>query len=250
MDREEARPEALTGCETCGVRIHVPCVRQGTERMVYGVHVARARAAGLTVPADDRAAVKPARAASTFAATKAANEGRSVNRRLATVPGQARLALWRSWAALPWEQTPCPACDGSGRLGPTTGPMKCPTCGEATQEGYGVVAAGVEDAYESCNRVRYDPPNEPKRCAFLASPPRWAAPCTVCKGRGRKGIRLVHLARFDGTAEPPATVTHPVPAEHQAAHGLEVTLHRRTFKSSSTGSCWLYDTTTTPTKGD
>lgn len=229
---DEAPARDLADCETCGAKVPTPCKLDVGGRVVFGVHVARARAAGLHVPEDDRAHVRPAREPRPMAPEtrcgrcgwplrehvggmrtcpgsgglalrffEPAASGETKARRLATVPGQARLALWRSWAALPWEQTPCPACEGRGAL------------------------IGV-------------------------NPGALASACTVCKGRGRKGHRLVHLARFDGTAEPPATVTHPVPAEHQAAHGLEVTLHRRTFKSSSTGSCWLYDTTTTPTKGD
>jgi hypothetical protein len=77
---------------------------------VYGVHVARARAAGIHVPHDDRDHVKP---------RTNGQAAKLVARRLATVQGQARLVTRRCFAVLPWEQLLCDAC-GRGRV--------CTTC--------------------------------------------------------------------------------------------------------------------------
>lgn len=109
---DEARPEALADCETCRAKVGTRCTRIGEERLVYGVHVSRARAAGLTVPADDRAAVRPARSK---IGANVQKSGQMFTRKLATVPGQARLVARQAFVAYPWRQPVCDACSGEGR---------------------------------------------------------------------------------------------------------------------------------------
>jgi len=52
----------------------------------------------------------------------------------------------------------------------------CPTCGNPTEGGFD---GGTDTPYECCFRIQYrrhtadDPPLEPLRCDFYASPPRW-----------------------------------------------------------------------------
>jgi len=87
----------VVACPACGVEKGIVCTTGGGRR-VYGVHVARAVAAGIAVPDDDRAHVRPARAS---------------NGHRRTVPAVG--SALPCWAALPWEQAPCPACSGLGR---------------------------------------------------------------------------------------------------------------------------------------
>ncbi len=71
--------------------------------------------------------------------------------------------------------------------------------------------------------------------------------CKACKGTGRKGNRLAPLARFDGLDNPPSNIDVRVPAEHLGRWpGTTVKLHRRRFKSASTGLCWLFEERTIP----
>ena len=95
-DPGDERPaRELADCSTCGAKVPHACSRIGGERMIFGVHVARAKAAGLHVPSDDRAQVHPARS------------GKARRK----VPTAAPSSL-ASFAAVPWEQNRCPACNG------------------------------------------------------------------------------------------------------------------------------------------
>jgi hypothetical protein len=101
-DPGEERPARdLAPCTTCGVRTGEPCegnVRPGcSPRLVFGVHEARARAAKLRVPADDREHVRPARAPT--------NGVRKV----------AAVRPMLAWVRLPWDGgklRPDPRLDG------------------------------------------------------------------------------------------------------------------------------------------
>jgi len=117
---EERSAKSVTGCTTCGAAMGFPCVRSGVERLVFGVHVARARAAGLYVPEDDRGAVKPARA------PRGA-------RKLAPV---AQLPLQRAFVALPWEQPACRTCFGADRR-VSEGLTPCADCPDCAGTGRG-----------------------------------------------------------------------------------------------------------------
>lgn len=98
-DPGEERPARdMAPCTTCAVHIGERCDIGPGERVIYGVHVARAIAAGLHVPDDDRAHVRPARASTTGV------------RKLAPVAGPPVL---QAWARLPWA-SPCEGCDGNG----------------------------------------------------------------------------------------------------------------------------------------
>lgn len=102
-DPGEERPaRELAACEVCGARTGAPCTRIGVERLVFGVHEARARAAGLQVPDDDRASVRPRIKCDRAAFVSRADLARNP-RKLATVPGQARLVARRVFIAPPWE---------------------------------------------------------------------------------------------------------------------------------------------------
>lgn len=107
---DEAPARDLADCETCGAKVPSACKLDVGGRVVFGVHVARARAAGLHVPEDDRAHVRPKRYPSDEARLKEAlgwPVPRVVDaappRRLATVPGQARLVARRVYVVPPWE---------------------------------------------------------------------------------------------------------------------------------------------------
>ncbi len=92
---EERSAREIAPCSTCGAPLYRPCY-PGKGRMVFGVHVARAIAAGLHVPDDDRAKVKPARAA----------RGPRKLVPAARPAGQTVLPILAAWCAFPWEQ-PC-----------------------------------------------------------------------------------------------------------------------------------------------
>ena len=131
---DEAPARDLADCETCGAKVPDGCKLDVGGRVVFGVHVARARAAGLHVPPDDRAQVRPAREPMrTFTITGADIDAVRKNaRKLATVPGQARLVARRVFLALPWEQRTCEACEGrSALIGVEPGALAttCSTCG-------------------------------------------------------------------------------------------------------------------------
>ena len=123
---EQAARE-LADCTTCAVRAPHPCKKRVPGRMVFGVHVARAIAAGLHVPDDDRAKVKPARAL----------RGPRKLVPAARPAGQAVLPILAAWCALPWEQAPCASCDLVRRIGGDSlteaarlaVQSRCPTCG-------------------------------------------------------------------------------------------------------------------------
>ncbi len=137
-DPGDERPaREMAACETCGRGVNVACKRIGQERFVFGVHEARARAAGLQAPADDRARVKPSRVDRAGMTAAMVRQGQEIEqrRRLATVPGQARLVARRAFAALPWENG-CAACEGDGHVGtdPTNfGPIPCDVCKKTGQ---------------------------------------------------------------------------------------------------------------------
>lgn len=92
LDPGEERPARdLAPCTSCGVAIGLPCIdvpgAPGLRR-VHGVHVARARAAGLHVPDDDRRHVRPTRGP----------------RKVVLAPHQRPLPLLQAWARLPWSE--------------------------------------------------------------------------------------------------------------------------------------------------
>ena len=115
---EERSARDLAPCSTCRSAIGLACSPTVPGRMVFGVHVARARAAGLHVPDDDRAKVKPARAA----------RGPRKLVPAARPTGQAVLPILAAWCALPWEQP----CGGQPvhRFGPIDAPPTCSWCGK------------------------------------------------------------------------------------------------------------------------
>lgn len=90
---EERSAREIALCSTCGAPLYRPCY-PGKGRMIFGVHVARARAAGLHVPDDDRAKVRPARAA----------HGPRKLVPAARPAGQTVLPILAAWCAFPWEQ--------------------------------------------------------------------------------------------------------------------------------------------------
>ena len=147
---EERSAKSITGCTTCGAVMGFPCVRKDVERLVFGVHVARARAAGLHVPDDDRAAVRPARA------TKGP-------RKLAPI-AQPELPLQRAFVALPWEQPRCEPCHGIGfsYVEDAAGYRErtdCPTCSGTGQKIRTLAPA-----------ARYDGADEPPETITAAVP--------------------------------------------------------------------------------
>lgn len=124
---EERSARDLAPCPTCRMMIHVGCNHEVPGRMVFGVHISRAIAAGLHVPDDDRAKVKPARAL----------RGPRKLVPAARPAGQAVLPILAAWCALPWEQAPCASCEGVRRIGGDSlteaarlaVQSRCPTCG-------------------------------------------------------------------------------------------------------------------------
>lgn len=209
---EEKSARDLAPCSTCRAPIHEGCRADVAGRMVFGVHISRAIAAGLHVPDDDRAKVKPARAARgcSFAikGSHCPKHGSIDNcppppRKLvpaARPAGQAVLPMLRAFAALPWENPKCASCSGSG-----------------------VSVWKVDDSGGAL-------------CPGAA--------CGGCDGTGRaKGRVLTRAARYDGLDEPPTTITASVPAEHVQRYGSTVTLTRQKFDSKATGPCWVYATT-------
>ncbi len=161
---EERSARDVTDCTTCGAPRCRPCYPKAGVRMVFGVHVARARAAGLHVPDDDRGAVKPARAP----------KGR---RKLAPV-AQPQLPLRRAFVALPWEQPD---------------PERCAKCGWMRHEhvGSGMCPGG---GYLS---LRFFEPTSSKR-RVLAPAPRYDGldepPTTITAG-----VPSEHVARYGTT---------------------------------------------------
>lgn len=204
---DEAPARELADCETCGAKVPSPCRLDVGGRVVFGVHVARARAAGLHVPPDDRAQVRPARVSHTDCGAKYGGlcrcgigpDGRhdphalDRPRKLATVPGQARLVARRVFLALPWEQPTCLACGGTGWGG-------------------GEIATTVQL-------------------------PR----CEVCCGRGYRLARLAPEPSLQDVAINRETIPVKVPIEHRARWGLCVTLYRREVTIPAHGLCWVYE---------
>lgn len=197
---DEAHARDLADCETCGAKVPSPCRLDVGGRVVFGVHVARARAAGLHVPADDRAAVRPARVEKHLAhwtdhaiahaqgVIDRADRAIAKCRKLATVPGQARLVARRVYLALPWQQQPCQMCDGEGCM-----------------QGY-------------------------------QGRPR----CEECNGRGHLVKRLAREQRLEGVEVDRPTHEVRVPVEHRARWGDVVTLHRGERTIAPHGVCWVY----------
>jgi len=124
---EERSARDVTDCTTCGAPRCRPCYPKAGVRMVFGVHVARARAAGLHVPDDDRGKVKPARTprGCSFAikGSHCPKHGSIDNcppppRKLvpaARPAGQTVLPMLRAFVALPWEQPICSALCSDGK---------------------------------------------------------------------------------------------------------------------------------------
>lgn len=156
---EEQAAHNIAPCTTCGRLIGEPCLRTGDQdRLVFGVHVARARAAGLRVPDDDRAKVRPARAP-------------RGPRKLVPI-AQPSLPLQRAFVALPWEQPTCAVCQGTGannfkgntftsnEMANDGGPPSCSTCsGIGRAKGRVLVPAR-----------RYDGPDEPPTTILVSVP--------------------------------------------------------------------------------
>lgn len=142
---EERSAKSITGCTTCGAVMGFPCVRKDVERLVFGVHVARARAAGLHVPDDDRDHVKPARAP-------------KGPRKLAPI-AQPELPLQRAFVALPWENV-CEPCRGIGRFRlEDGGESLCTICGGSGEK--------IRSIYPA---PRYDGADEPPQTIPVAVP--------------------------------------------------------------------------------
>lgn len=130
---EELSPQRLKPCSrlSCMAALDRPCVRDGKpdERFSCGVHIERARAAGVWTRED------PPRIAS-----RPSPRG---PRKLVphVVPEQPQLPMMRSHVALPWEQKTCDACGGAGILAPDgVEPWSCSTCKGTGRQGY-VLAA-------------------------------------------------------------------------------------------------------------
>jgi hypothetical protein len=135
---------------------------------------------------------------------------------------QALLPAKASFAALPWEQPPCDACDGRGAGGVGA---PCAKCGATVWALCRRVAGFGNDTTETMQSVH---------------DARLGLPCGPCKGTGLRR-RLAPLARFSRTDDPPARIEMPVPAEHQARYGLRLTLCRRPAAFKATGEIWLYE---------
>ena len=128
-------------CPACGVEKGIVCTTGGGRR-AYGVHVARAAAAGIIVPDDDRAHLRPARAS---------------NGQRRTVPS-AGSAL-PCWAALPWEQTPCDECGGTTFAMPAYTPERCGQCKGTGRKGLVVAPLKGYDGSETTITVRVPEPH-------------------------------------------------------------------------------------------
>lgn len=179
-DEQPARE--LADCTTCGAKVPTPCVRSGVERLVHGVHVARARAAGLHVEPDDRAAVKPARGV-----------------RRVVPPAQPALVFRKSWAMLPWEQPACPSCDGVGCTSEATEPtVYCPAC-------KGTGRAGRRLAH----LPRFDALDNPPPLVRYAVPPehaaRWPERTITLHRRPTSSPKLGEIWLYETTTPPKET---------------------------------------------
>jgi hypothetical protein len=105
---EERAARDLAPCTTCSVHVGEACDIGPGERVIYGVHVARAIAAKLPVSEDDRASLRPARAPTNGVRKAAAQRPMPV------------------YVRLPWEQRVCGTCDGAGAaLDKETGEVAC-----------------------------------------------------------------------------------------------------------------------------
>jgi hypothetical protein len=125
---EEARARDLAPCTTCAALVKQPCRLDVGGRVVFGVHEARARAAGLHVPQDDRGTVAPARTGPRRLVPPAAPPP-------PPAPARERPA---AYMALPWEQPACDACGGSGALIGVDPPALASVCNTCNGLGYRV----------------------------------------------------------------------------------------------------------------
>lgn len=147
---EERSAREIAPCSTCGAALHEPCKPtpgMHAARMRFGVHEARAIAAGLHVPDDDRAQVRPARAA----------RGPRKLVPAARPAGQTVLPMLRAFAELPWDGI-CPWCESTGtsdlecvEIADDGGPPPCESC-----DGTGRVKGRV-----LTRAARYDGLDEP-----------------------------------------------------------------------------------------
>jgi hypothetical protein len=130
IDPGEERPaRELAACTTCGAIVPEPCDEKVPGRMIHGVHVARARVAGHVA------------AGKLPDVYKAPTNG---VRKVATVPGQARLVARRVFVALPWEQPPCGVCGGSGTLSTSHGRGVRDPCGACSTSPDSIAGRGYK----------------------------------------------------------------------------------------------------------
>jgi hypothetical protein len=125
---EERAARDLAPCTTCSVHVGEACDIGPGERVIYGVHVARAIAAKLPVLDDDRASLRPARAPTNGVRKAAAQRPMPV------------------YVRLPWEQRVCGTCDGAGAaLDKETGEVACCwTCDGALTVGMRLRPADID----------------------------------------------------------------------------------------------------------
>lgn len=105
---EELAARLLVACPRCFQPIGEPCMGGFVlGEMLHGVHLDRAAAAGI-----NGILARPTRAPAPRTGVR-----KVVQPRPRPEPvGQGRLALQQCYARLPFEQAPCGACEGSGRL--------------------------------------------------------------------------------------------------------------------------------------
>jgi hypothetical protein len=225
IDPGDERPaRELADCTTCGAKVPADCTRVGAERFVFGVHEARARAAGLHVPATRQLAQREC------------DRANQPTRKIATVPGQARLAPRRTFVVLPWENV-CECArlaEIAERVEALRKSCACPRrcergedCLAEQKRARGVPGGRCYQSDEWCNCPCHSP-------APKVGP---TDPCALCNGTGR--------ARNERLAEVPArdveVATMPVPAAHVARWGRTITLHRRERTIAGMGVCWVYE---------
>lgn len=174
-DPGEERPARdLAPCSTCGAAVGEAC--SGGAGLLFGVHAARAKAAGLAgVPTP----------------TKAPTNG---VRKLAPVAGP--LAL-QAWARLPWGRPQLPSADES----------TCAACGctdeKPCSHADGSVACSWSARHDTiCSRCKREPVREPRRDG--ADPPRAVRYRVPAEHVARFGPEVVLIRRphVDASGEP------------------------------------------------
>ena len=201
-DLEAMRAQARSAtCSTCDRGGGFECWdlsdhdRQTSPSFEYGVHVARARAAGLPpfpCVADLDAGAKPVLV--DVPASLGVHEGLAVKPAWIWHPGRGA----EVWLALPWGV--CGACGGRGRF------------------------TGFEDAF----RLLDDPAHRPSITTN----------CADCHGTGRAPL---YVRRSAGEQKSPLEcITFNVPAEHVPVFGRTVTLVRGVHITRAGRLCWMF----------